>query len=214
MAPKSYSSYSLSTACGDDLEDEVASSIEGVTSDTDTFSTTSQGRALDLAKLVPERHSLRSLARPWAPPEQTRPGLPPEVQSAFGEIMDAGQSALRSCPCVVQVEKTQHAGGWSLIGSVPQAQFQQVQPLFATVQEAMLRAAEVSENAYIIGYDATPFVPAGPGRFGFCAQLALVQDESSACWDLLSKGYCHRGCTCRWQHPSWQAAVDVTVRFV
>lgn len=214
--PSKFSSASLSTASGDETEDEIASSDGGVTLDTGRFSTTSssEGTALALANLVPERSSLRSLAPAWAPPEQTRPGLPPEVQSAFAEIVLAGQNALRCCPCVVKVENTQHAGGWAVIGTVPQAQFQQVQPSLATMQKVMLRAAEVSANAYIIGYDAAPFAPAGPGHFGFRTQLALVQDESSACWDLLSKGYCHRGCACRWQHPSWQATVDVTILFV
>merc|ERR1719380_469342 len=121
--------------------------------------------------------------------------------------MNAGQAALKACALVKHAEVQDVTTSWSLTGSLQPESFNQAGNVLAVVQNALLSAAKQSDDVYIIGYEAQPF-KAISGRLGFRAQLAIVQDESSACWDLLAKGYCHRGCGCRWQHPSWQISFD------
>jgi hypothetical protein len=90
---------------------------------------------------------------------------------------------------------------------------QQARHALFAAKEAMLRRAEQSEGVYVVGYEAEPFAPSSMG-IGCRGQLAIVRNEKSACWDFITKGLCHRGCACRWQHPSWQTSVEVTIKLM
>lgn len=73
-------------------------------------------------------------------------------------------------------------------------------------QQAILDATKKSEFVYILGYDVHPFmsVPLGLG----CA-LVIMQDPENACWDSCSKAFCSSPGSCKLQHPTGQAAVNV-----
>jgi hypothetical protein len=126
--------------------------------------------------------------------------------------MGAGQQALTSSGVMQKVERIEGVTEWSLIGSFQSVNLQQCQHSLEAVKAAILYAAEQSSDVYVVGYEVEPFTPLCGPYLGFRTQLALVQDESSACWDLLTKGLCNRGCKCRWQHPSWQVSIDVVLK--
>lgn len=162
------------------------------------------------------RTALRSAARVWTPNQMmlalnTTMAFPPPIQSQFLEVVSAGKVALEKSIGNVRIEMIEASGGWSLVAHVHAQQLNLGQVALALAQEAMLAAAELSDKVYIIGYEAQPFAPLPGSSDGFTTQLAKVRDEDSACWDLLAAGVCRRGCACRWQHPSWQATLQLSL---
>merc|ERR1712107_117493 len=119
--------------------------------------------------------------------------------------MIATQVASMRSVRVQHVARLQCGQDWFLEASCQQADLRSAQTSLPLTQQAMLCAAEKSKNLYIVGYKRNPFL-AMRGGLGFSAQLALVEDETHAFWDLLETGMCSRGCNCRWQHPSWQVS--------
>jgi hypothetical protein len=148
----------------------------------------------------------------WLPPQRTSiPAIPPEVKSQFAEIVVVVQAELMRCTAVQQVGMLQLGTDWSVVGSCQKVDLVHAQQSLGLVKQAMLSAAEQSNSIYIIGYEASPFY-ALPTGVGFSAQLAMVEDDASACWDLLATGHCRRGCNCRWQHPKWQVSLNVVMK--
>jgi hypothetical protein len=142
------------------------------------------------------------------PPVSIAPKVLPEaIRRRFATVVAAGLQALRSRAQKAEVQETP-GKGWTLSCTVPASQMQSFEATTEFVGDALLKAAEASDGVYIVGYEAMPFAALG-SRPGFSATLALVPDEANACWDLLARGYCRRGCACRWQHPSWQVTVEV-----
>jgi len=178
----------------------------------------SVGVTLTLAELLPpptapSRTKLNTGAKVWAP--NTRGGsslpMPPDVKNQFAEIVAAAQAALMGCACFEQVGSIHREEGWFLHASCQQADLLSARGNLAIAKQAMLRASEKSGKIYILGYEKVPFAESA-GGLGFTAKLALVDDESAACWDLLTTGACCRGCKCRWQHPAWQMSVSVFLK--
>mmetsp|Transcript_107612 Transcript_107612/g.303037 ORF Transcript_107612/g.303037 Transcript_107612/m.303037 type:complete len:328 (-) Transcript_107612:68-1051(-) len=160
----------------------------------------------------PPRVALRSRARPWFPPERlSAPSWPTEVRRSFAEVVAAGLMALRSSLFVCKAEVNESADGWSLAGAFQPQHFGAARFALARAQDAMLRAADRSSRVYLVGYKAQPFAIDSSG-LGVCAQLAVVEDDESACWDFLAGGHCRRGACCRWRHPSWLVSVDASMR--
>jgi len=160
---------------------------------------------------APSRKMLSTKARAWLPSESPgKTDIPLVVTQEFSEVVSAGKSALESRPSVEKAELLRHSRGWHMTVRCRASQSWDIQSALNLAKMAMLHAAVQSATTYVIGYDATPFLPKPFGN-GFNCQLASVSDESSACWDLLSVGLCRRGCACRWKHPVWQMAVEVTV---
>mmetsp|Transcript_33177 Transcript_33177/g.91426 ORF Transcript_33177/g.91426 Transcript_33177/m.91426 type:complete len:308 (-) Transcript_33177:60-983(-) len=214
--PKASSIASVSTL--DDLE-EAASSTDVATSEdsSDTMSVCAPS-LLQLADLVPppprpSRLKLSSKAKAWAPGGSLRSiGLPLEVRRCFAEVVAAGNIALRSSTLGHQAEVCENfSGSWSLAASFQPQHLDAARCALRQAQDAMLRAAERSAHVYFVGYEAQPF---SVDSSGLCVrgQLAMVQDENSACWDLLAGGRCCRGAHCRWRHPAWLASVDMSLR--
>jgi len=137
--------------------------------------------------------------------------MPPKVKSQFAEITAAAQAELMRCAAVQQVGTLQSGTDWSIAGSCQAVGLVQAQPRLELVKQAILNAAAQSNSIYVVGYEASPFF-ALPTGFGFSARLAMVEDDATACWDLLTKGHCCRGCSCRWQHPKWQVSLNVTLK--
>jgi len=139
--------------------------------------------------------------------------FPPGARRSFAEIVAAGLQVLRSSENVQTAEVQETGTGWTLTCSMLPSRMQHFAEISDRVGKTLLEAAAKSENIYVVGYENAPFVEF-LDRPGFSTQLALVQDEESACWDLLAGGYCRRGCACRWQHPTWQVTVDVNARSI
>jgi len=159
----------------------------------------------------PPRAVLKSSAKAW-----TSNGLrshPSEVRIGFAEIVAAGKSSLMAASGITKVQASENAGGLSLVASIQDAQSGSAEAALGHAGEAMLAAALRSESVYVVGYEQDPFKPLHE-ELGFRAQLAVVHDEALACWDLLAKGVCSRGCSCKWQHPAFQTTVSVSFEVV
>mmetsp|Transcript_107740 Transcript_107740/g.347825 ORF Transcript_107740/g.347825 Transcript_107740/m.347825 type:complete len:316 (-) Transcript_107740:107-1054(-) len=156
----------------------------------------------------PAQHQLNSSAKAWTPGKPLgllgSPTFAPQLEA----IVAAARAVLLSCLCVVGVEVTKGANGWSINARVRPQDFQQKEVALTRAKEAFLAAAEASQNIYLLGYCARPFV-ATP--MGFAARFGAVPDEHSACWGLLKHGVCRFGHGCHWQHPELQATVNVAI---
>mmetsp|Transcript_109875 Transcript_109875/g.309893 ORF Transcript_109875/g.309893 Transcript_109875/m.309893 type:complete len:317 (-) Transcript_109875:145-1095(-) len=206
------------------FEDELSSFTEvGFSDESDVASITScnvTGKELFLMDLVSTsttRTSLRtsrlnSQAKSWVPTchpttttlVATTSALPGQVRRQFGEVVAAALAALKTCS---NTEMHEDSRGWSLYGYVKPENSPHCVRVLDLAKDSLHRASEQSSNIYLVGYKAKPFLQTS--ALGFNVRLALVQDERSACWDLLGTGVCSRNHGCRWQHPAWQVHVAV-----
>lgn len=220
MSP--YAMSSASTFALEDSDGEIVSytdSCDGESSDDDpapaaTPMLDSESSAshvvvpLRLSELLPSRTALKTSAKAWTSNESR--SLPTEARLAFAEVVAAGKSSLMVSSGLTKVHTMENSGGWSLAAGVQGTAGGNVEGALADAGEALLAAAGESENVYVVGYEREPFKPLHNG-VGFRAQLAIVPDEALACWDLLAKGVCSRGCACKWQHPAFTANLRVSL---
>lgn len=213
ISPKMCSATSAS-------EDSTSAFDSDETDFSDDASTTSVGTdavgvALSLSELLapPVRTKLSTRAKAWAPCQSKGigPSFSPEVKGQFAEITAAAQAALMKCASVQQVATTQKDTAWSLEATCQLQHLVHAQPTLEFAKLALKRATEQSKNIYIVGYAASPF-KASPTGLGFSVQLAMVDEEASICWDVLTTGNCHRGCSCRWKHPEKKVLLNVRIK--
>jgi hypothetical protein len=135
--------------------------------------------------------------------------LYPEAFDEFEAIVEAGIAALKNCECMLDADSSKSRLGWTVTGKMHAASGEKEEAAFAAAKQAILDTAKESERVYVVGYEAVPF-SASPTKRGFTAQLAIVAEESTACWDLLCYGCCRRGNQCRWMHPKSKVALHFT----
>lgn len=120
------------------------------------------------------------------------------------------QSAMASLGLSDSICATQTPTGWHVRVRVPLgAAAQSASLLLSRAKDALLRGAEQSACIYVLGHLAEPFFDT---TCGFSATLGGMEDEGAACWDYYDKGFCHRGCFCKWAHARYQATVSVDVQ--
>jgi len=134
---------------------------------------------------------------------------------------DAGvQLLLRACAeilqqdaCVLNVDMVQSPmGGISAItAEVTPGALRDSARLLELAQVALLEAASISEDVYVIGYAAQPFKDFGDSGFRAWISRVPAAHESMACWDYYMKGVCPRRSTCRWCHPAESDLAQVIV---
>mmetsp|Transcript_14333 Transcript_14333/g.26603 ORF Transcript_14333/g.26603 Transcript_14333/m.26603 type:complete len:386 (-) Transcript_14333:137-1294(-) len=141
------------------------------------------------------------------------PGASHNFRRQFEALMEAAKSALHNSAGVVGVEVfeglTSCGQGWTLVAWLHPEESNKDQALQAA-KDALMRGAETSENVYVMGYLQKPFTLT---ESGFTGMLGGMYDESRACWDVFTKGFCRRESICRWQHPVCQTAISVEVRY-
>lgn len=149
----------------------------------------------------------------WAPAIIICPvaGPPPGDLEGFKTIVGAAIPAMKRCKHVAQVSETQT--GQSFDVTIVVEDGANSERILAVAKLAVLAEAEKSSDGiYVLGYEAEAFEATQSG-YGFTASLVKVYDEDSACWDLLTTGWCCRHGSCRWQHPQWQVDVSVTLQW-
>lgn len=99
--------------------------------------------------------------------------------------------------------------GWLLDTWLAASDARYVSPVLAHTKKVLLRAAEESTHVYVLGYKSNPFKI---NEHGFESMLSIMQDPSRACWDAYGNGYCQRGLSCRWEHPTCRRHLYVAVR--
>lgn len=163
----------------------------------------------------PHRGKLSSRAKAWTPLVPATPGGARPVDGRFryqcGFVADYVKVALTANACAVSAEAVEGPHGWAIKVHVRAKDLCHKEWLLLQAKEALLRAAERSDNVYVMGYRARPFVSTLPG---FDAKLGAMVDTDKACWDVFAQGYCGRGASCRWQHPEQTATLNVMVKLI
>jgi hypothetical protein len=120
--------------------------------------------------------------------------------------------ALGDNSCVTRVEcnKNKDGQGWTVIARSNMDAYYQFERLQTIAKEALLQAAEETPSLYIMGHRRLPFQPT---PMGFYANLGTMTNTKKACWDVYSKGFCPRSCTCTWEHPIQMMTVNVMIDF-
>lgn len=206
------------TSCGGSWEEDSCAG-----SDSPPPARCSEGVRIALADLLgePQRAKLSSKAAVFAPSScriatpvgQTGLNLPPEVRLQLAEIMFVAEAVLRESSVIHQVRRSENASGWTIVGSIHSAHAAYAKRTLASAGDKMLTAAKQSSKVCMVGAEANPFTPLY-GGLGFGVKLAFVEDEATACWNLLGKGFCARGASCKWHHPSWEATVNIQLNSV
>jgi hypothetical protein len=132
-------------------------------------------------------------------------------------MLDSTKQALSNTTGVVGVDVFEAPGPWGRGVTVcAWMQHEDIasgrQQALERIQKNLIKSAENSESVYVLGYQSRPFTHT---EFGCAAVLGGMHDETKACWDVYTKGYCRReraSQTCRWQHPSPQVPVHIEVR--
>lgn len=174
-----------------------------------------------------KRTPLRSSARAWTPALMGSPtsGAMPMMPCmspmgagmAMGHfllqlttVIGAAVSALANSGYAYNVAAADGPLGWSISARMcAKDSAKNRERALTVVKESLLSAAAASENIFVAGYLAQPFT-ATP--MGFVAEVVMAPHASEACWTILKKGFCQRGCQCRWKHPEHQRAVNVVIQ--
>jgi len=141
-------------------------------------------------------------------------GLAHDFKQQIAELAMTVTATLSQSPYAERAEavKQKDDQGWTIEvvakGSSCEELISHKEDLLSVAKEALFGATSISKDVYILGYAAKPFVCRS---MGFVTMLGNMHDESKACWDLYSKGFCHRDCACRWEHPECLAPINVVV---
>jgi hypothetical protein len=102
----------------------------------------------------------------------------------------------RTVPCArVEATKKESTKCWT-IELTPQADGRMNEEyLLSLMKNVLLSRSSNQQDIYMLGYAAKPFVS---GSGGFVVVLGDMAAETRACWDFYSKGFCRKGCDCKW----------------
>jgi len=134
-----------------------------------------------------------------------------EFKQDVAELAMSVTSSLNACPYTHQVKafKTKDYQGWNIEITLKEDSTAHKEYLLSLAKNALFEATNNSNNVYIMGYAAKPFTTKSQG---FVSILGDMPDESKACWDLYSKGFCCRERECRWQHPQCLTPINVMLK--
>jgi hypothetical protein len=164
----------------------------------------------DIAEKKPEGFQLcnRSKLRLQAQPFQSAREPPNEVKT----IIASAVTALKACQDVQNVYvRDGGMGGATMIVANCRSTSPDASWIFPLVKDTLLSSAENSEKTYIMGYNNRPFSNVDSLSFSFSIGSVPTAHMNTACWDTYEKGYCPRGCGCRWDHPTDSDTMKVIV---
>lgn len=152
-----------------------------------------------LLRVALARPRLRSTATCFSPPSITEESVPIEHVSQIRMVMVSVETSLMENCAVRKVEVSRSSSGFCIVVDLDPRHRGQPSPVLQIAKRVLLRACETSQNVYVLGYDAQPFVES---PVGFATSLGVMEDEQTACWSAYSRGHCCRGNYCKWTHPT------------
>jgi len=157
---------------------------------------------LSLSSSVPQqcwapqsRTKLNSYSQPFVSVREP----PTEIKAVIASVV----ASLASNMDIVNVKvKDQGMGGMTIIMAESSNPEPDATWAFSQAKDALLNAAEQSENTYVIGYGDMPFKKLD--NLSFSANIGCVPEahKDSACWEYYEWGVCPRCTSCRWNHPA------------
>mmetsp|Transcript_1521 Transcript_1521/g.3243 ORF Transcript_1521/g.3243 Transcript_1521/m.3243 type:complete len:207 (-) Transcript_1521:35-655(-) len=171
---------------------------------------------MDLAAISPavlqqQEAAWQQQALPTSPSQWAQP----PVARTPGDIVETLRRTLEQCSDQVACVEAKHGPrGWNVIAYVRTQSKRKERRrvwecLIHVAKEALLYAAGASDNVFLLGYDASPFMPMS---MGFGCAAAVMPDETKACWATYSKGFCDRPGSCGLEHPKSQVAINVQLK--
>lgn len=139
-----------------------------------------------------------------------RPQVSSEELDKVASMIEATKKNLENSRSIASVDAVHTPEGWSIV-IVPGGKSRSpVDRVVAAAKDALLKAAEGSDNVYVLGY-AAPQSAFAEKPQGFEAQLAVMKSTETACWRIFKRGACHHDADCCKDHPSLQVPVQVYV---
>mmetsp|Transcript_79006 Transcript_79006/g.207407 ORF Transcript_79006/g.207407 Transcript_79006/m.207407 type:complete len:304 (+) Transcript_79006:173-1084(+) len=125
-------------------------------------------------------------------------------------VIGAACSALAAAGFVYNVVASNGPAGWCISARMQKTDVPKRRGHALTlVKQALLKAAEASDNIFVSGYEAEPFQNT---PLGFAVEVVMAPRPSEACWNVLKQGFCSRGCQCKWKHPVQQTTLNVLIQ--
>lgn len=133
-----------------------------------------------------------------------------DFKQDVADIAMAAVATLSGCAYADKVEAFKdQCQGWTVEVAPKEELKPQREHLLQLAKNALFNAAASSKTAYIMGNASKPFVAKSQG---FVTMVGDMQDESKACWDFYSKGFCTRGCECKWAHAECLMPINVVIK--
>lgn len=128
------------------------------------------------------------------------PPAPPGVSPGASRVLAGVRRALSQAPGVVDVQVVP-GPETSLLVEVSAAEGAASAAL-KVAKTAVLNAAAMSLNSYVVGFLADPFEDVG-GKGGFSVSVGVVPPsaEKVVCWSFYERGCCRQGPNCSKRHP-------------
>jgi len=163
---------------------------------------------------APQSTRLSASAKAWKPIANTVQKPKKAQEKRFEKqcetIASAVEAALSEITGAVTTETVRvRPNGWAVVAHVRAAEIHLKERYLLQAKEELLSAASGSDNVYVLGYKARPFVAT---VMGFDAMLGTMEDESQACWETYEQGFCARGSCCRWKHPKISTTLGVMIK--
>jgi hypothetical protein len=128
------------------------------------------------------------------------PPAPPGVSPGTNRVLAKLQRALSQAPDVIDVQVVS-GPETSLLVEVSAAEGAASASL-KVAKTAVLNAAAMSLDSYVVGFLADPFEDIG-GKGGFSVSVGVVPPsaEKKICWSFYERGCCQQGPNCSKRHP-------------
>lgn len=137
-----------------------------------------------------------------------------EMPSEVGQVIHALNLALCCCSQVTRVRVENGSMGFATYMYVTlQNMACQAFDMFGVAQKSLLDATASSQNVYVLGYAAQPFVRLNGHGFKAILSEMPASVQHRVCWDSYQYGSCPRPSTCRWGHPTQLDMMEVHVIF-
>jgi len=119
--------------------------------------------------------------------------------------------ALSGSMCCGKVEaiKDNCCQGWTIEVTPTEELKPHKDMLLQLAKDTLFNATCTSDTLYIMGYGSKPFIAKSQG---FITILGNMADESGSCWDFYNKGFCTRGCECKWAHPKFMMPINLVMK--
>mmetsp|Transcript_5036 Transcript_5036/g.8835 ORF Transcript_5036/g.8835 Transcript_5036/m.8835 type:complete len:447 (-) Transcript_5036:110-1450(-) len=178
-----------------------------------------------------QKTALKSNAPIFQPKGSSAPGVDPGlslgVPPPVGDLWLAPDGMKPEFVDAVQALKlglsSSIAGGWWLDATTTTSSsvsFGGVSPamaspaVLASAKQAILAIVAQFPSVFLMGRSTNPFEALGPHGFRLSLASLLKESLDRICWDTLGRGFCPRGASCTWKHPSESDLLEVKLMLV
>lgn len=127
------------------------------------------------------------------------------VLCEVGTVLCAAQGALLNSPHVAGVQVKEAPIGTATVVQIQLKDEEDTEAgrvVLDLAKAALLDAAAMSQNTYILGFAVEPFKDVDDKGFKTTVCSVPLQHQGAVCWDTYQQGSCSNRGSCHWQHPT------------